>query len=120
MKKLIKLVVALLVLIIGVAIVAFFLLDSLVKTAVEKGATYALGVQTTLGGAHVSIIGGSLSLSDLNVANPEGFKTNHFLDLGKGAVEVSVPSLRQDMIEIPLVELSAIDINLEKKDGKSN
>lgn len=120
MKLFLKIIVALIVVII-VAIVALFLyIDRAAKMGIERGATYALGVQTDLGSADVGIFSGEFAMSGLNVANPEGFDTPHFLHLNDGAVAVSLGTLRQDMVELPRVHLTGLDMNLEKKQGKSN
>jgi uncharacterized protein involved in outer membrane biogenesis len=118
-RKLVKLIVVLVV-IVGGIVLAWFYLDSLAKTAVEKGATYALGVNTSLGSAKVSLLKGQFVMSELEVANPPGFKTSHFLTLGTGDVAVSLNSLREEVIHLPHLTLDVIDINLEKKDGSSN
>ena len=38
-------------------------------------------------------------MSGLDVANPSGFSAPHFLDMKSGEVDVSLGSLRQDVIE---------------------
>jgi hypothetical protein len=59
-------------------------------------------------------------MEGLNVANPEGFDTPHFLNLATGGTAVSLNTLLSDTIELPHITLETLDINLEKKQGKSN
>ena len=59
-------------------------------------------------------------MNGLIVANPEGFESDHFLQLGEGYVDVSIGSLRQDTVELPLLTLTTINMTLEKKGGQSN
>ena len=120
MKKLIKLVVLLLILIVGGAVAAYIYIDVLAKTAIERGSTYALGVNTTLKSTKLKVFDGQLILGGLNVANPQGYKTPHFLTLEDGDVAVSLASLRDDVVHVPHLRLSDIDVNLEKKEGKAN
>lgn len=120
MKKLIKLIALLVVVLIIALVAAFFYINSIAKTAVEKGGTYALGVSTTLRSAGVKPLAGEFSMSGLNVANPEGYKSSHFLTLGEGDVAVSLGTLMKDVVKLPHLNLSDIDMNLEKKDGKAN
>ncbi len=120
MKRLLKLVAVLVILLVIGVVAAFFFIDRLAKTAVERGSTYALGVETTLESADVRIFKGEFDMGALHVSNPEGFKTPHFLTLDDGGVAVTLGSLREEIIELPTLHLTGIDINLEKQAGKSN
>lgn len=93
---------------------------SLVKVGVEKGGTYALGTNTTLEKADIGLFSGKVGLTKLNIANPQGFKGTEFFSMGNGQVEVTLPSLSKDVIEVPLIKFDAIRVNLEKKEGASN
>lgn len=120
MKKLLKLVVVLAVLVIVGVLVALFYVDAIAQTAIEKGSTAAMGVETTLKTAKLKVFKGQLVMDGLNVANPGGYQSNHFLNLKDGDVAVSLGSLTGDVVEVPHLKLDGIDINLEKKDGKAN
>ena len=75
MKKLIKLVAVLLILLVLATVAVALYIDTIAKTAIERGATYALGVETTLGSADVGLLSGTFSMGDLTVANPAGFES---------------------------------------------
>ena len=112
---------AVLVAVLVIALGAVILyLDAIAKTAVERGATYALGVQTTLASADVAVLASYFRMNGLIVANPAGFQSEHFLELGEGYVDVSIGSLRQETVEFPLLTLTTINMTLEKKGGESN
>ena len=120
MKKLIKLVAVLLVLLVLATIAVALYIDTIAKTAIERGATYALGVKTTLGSADVGLLSGTFSMGDLTVANPAGFKSPYFTHLGEGDVKVALKTLRQETVELPTLTLTNLDIHLEKKEGEAN
>lgn len=123
MKLIKRLVLAAVVLVVLLAVGAFaalYYINDLVKLGVEQGGAVALGVKTTLGSADVSVLGGRAAIGQLAVANPQGFKAPEFMSLGKGEVAVSLSSLRQDVVEIPKLELDAVRVTLERKDGKTN
>lgn len=120
MKTLLKLVAVLVILLIVAVVAVVFYIDIIAKNAVERGATSALGVETTLGSADVGIITGDFSMREMRVANPEGFDTNHFLTLNDGSVSVDFGTLRQQTVELPHLTLTGVDLNLEKKAGKAN
>ncbi|MEE8155003.1 MAG: hypothetical protein V3T53_08650 [Phycisphaerales bacterium] len=120
MKKLIKLVAVLLILLVLATVAVALYVDTIAKTAIERGATYALGVETTLGSADVGLLSGTFSMGGLTVANPAGFETPHFTHLQEGSVEVALGSLRKETVELPTLILSGLDIHLDKIEGKAN
>ena len=119
-RRLFKIVIVLIVLIIAAVIFGFTRIDAIAKAAVERGSTYALGVNTTVKGAKVKIFDGQFVMQGLNVANPQGYKTDHFLTLGKSDVAVTLTSLRKEVIDLPHLKLNSVDVNLEKQAGKAN
>ena len=120
MKKLAKLVAVLLVLL-GVAVLGIFIyIDAIAKAAIERGSTYALGVETTLRWADVGILSGAFAMGGLKIDNPDGFDGDHFLQLERADVEVSLASLRQDTVELPLLALRGVDMKLERTPAGAN
>lgn len=120
MKALIRIIVAVVLLVVIGVIIALLFIDRLARNGVERGATYALGVPTTLQSADVRVMAGEFTMGGLHVANPQGFTTSHFLTMNDGDVAVALTTLREETVELPRLELTGIDVNLEKKDGKSN
>jgi hypothetical protein len=120
MKWIIRGVVALVLIVVVALIVVVIAIDGVARRGIESGASYAMGVPTTLGNASVGIFSGKFAMSDLNVANPEGFDSSHFLKLGGGEVAVSLGSLMSDTVEIGRIALTGLEMNLEKKGGRDN
>lgn len=119
-KRLIAVLVILVVLVGVGAFAALMYIDSIAKAAVERGGTYAMGVPTTLGSADVGIRKPGFYMKSLNVGNPTGYKSASFLTVGDGGVNVSLESLNKDVVELPRLALSDIQVNLEKAEGKAN
>lgn len=107
------------IVLIGIVIVGgvFLYLDRILKIAIERGAEYALGVETSVGSVRPGLLSGRLALSDLTVSNPQGFDTPHFLRLGDAAVGVGLRSLRTDTVEVSEVRFEGIEMYLERKPG---
>jgi len=120
MKRVRKLIIAFVVLLVLAFLVTYWSIDSVARRAVEKQATQALGVDTSVNLLTLGLFSGELKMHGLNVANPNGFESKHFLKLGKGEVAVSLGSLMGDRVEVPTLELSDIDLNLEKKGKEAN
>jgi len=122
LKKLLIAAVALVLLIAVGVLIVFMSIDSIAKSAIEKGGTYALGTKTSVSGVSVGVLKGEFSLSGLDVATPAqgGFTSPHFLSLGKGSTAVTLSTLRQPVVEIPSFALEHLDANIESKGGATN
>jgi hypothetical protein len=120
MKKLIRIALALVVILIIVAGVIWYSIDTIAKTAIEKGGTYALGVETSVESVNIRVLTGSASIYGMQVANPQGYPSPHLMRNGKIAVDVDGGTLREDTVVITLVEQESLDLRLDKKDGRYN
>jgi hypothetical protein len=120
MKTILKVVLVLVLLLVIVVATVPLWISPVAKKAVETGGTEAMGVKTTLAELDIGLFSGTCDLAGLNIANPEGFETPHFMDLGSGAVAVDIQTLQNDVVEIPKFELTGLDMNLEKGSGQAN
>ena len=98
----------------------WLLSDPVAHFAVERGASYALGVDTTVDELDIGILSGRTRITSLTVANPEGFDSPHFFQLEGGRVDVALGSLWRDKIVVPQLSFSGIRVNLEQKGPRSN
>lgn len=121
MKRLLKILAVLALLLVVAGVVAFAMLDSLAASAIRKGGTYALGVETTVDGVDLQL-GSEVSagLEGLAVKNPEGFDAEHFLELGSGSLRFPAKGLLSDLVTVPELALTGIHVDLQRKDGKTN
>ena len=99
---------------------AWLMIDSLAKQAVQQGGEYALGVPTTVDSLSLSLVGGSLQMNTLNVANPEGYKSDHLMRTGKFHIAVQPGSVLTGTVRIPTFELDGLDMIIEPKGLKNN
>lgn len=120
MRKLIRSAVVLVLAIVAAGIAFWYYVDVIAKTGIEKGATYALGVPTTVHKADVGLWGGTLLIENLTVGNPEGFKTPHLLAVKRSDLGVVTNTLFGDTIEVNRFELDGLDLHIEQKPGTSN
>jgi uncharacterized protein involved in outer membrane biogenesis len=101
-------------------LVVLLRLDSIVRTGVEIGGTSALGVETRLKSATVSLLGRSVTLRGLDVANPKGFTNPSFVKADLINVSAEVGALRKKEIHLYLVTLDGPEITYEYAKPKSN
>ena len=120
MKLLFKLLVGLAVLLVLVVVLGVVFIDKVVRLSVEKGGTYALGVETTLEEADFGLFSGQLDLAGLAVANPEGFQHEYFLEMGSASCKVAPASLSSDVIDVPLLALADLTLDIERAANGTN
>ncbi len=113
-------IIGLVVLLIVGGIVLTLTINSIAKQGIQIGATSALGVETKLNTASVGLFSGTFGLNGLDVSNPQGYPSKHFVQLGDAKVAVSLGSLTKDTIVVPEFTMDGLDVHLERKSGKSN
>ena len=120
MKWLARLLLGIIIVLALAAIGVYIYIDTIAAQAVERGGTYATGVQTQVGSVRLKPFAGEVRMNQLTVDNPEGFDREHFVALGRGAVDVEPGSLMEEQVVIPRIKLSDLALSLERKDGKAN
>ncbi len=120
MKTIVKALVAVLVLAAVAGGAAVYYLDGLVEAAIERGASYALGVPARVEGVHLAPVRGSFELSGLEVDNPEGFERPRFLGLRSARLELPPRRLLDSTVRVPLLALEGIEVDLERSGSASN
>lgn len=120
MKLMLRIGIGVIVILLVAVLVGVLLIDGIARRAVEQNSSQALGVSTNLDHASVGIRAQRFSMSGLNIGNPDGFDTPHFLLLDDGHVDVALGTLRKETVELPTLYLEGININLEQKEGRSN
>ena len=113
------LLVLLLLLVVGVGLVWVFF-DPLVRSAIEKGGTYATGVETKLASVSASPVAGKFGLEGLSIANPPGFRPEPFVSLGSAHASWQNGTLLSDTIEMDELVVENVNVNLERAGGGTN
>jgi len=108
------------VVIVLVVVVALSTIDTIAKTAIEAGGSYATGVETTVNSADVGILSGTFEMTGFDIANPEGFTSPHFLGMADTRVALSIGSLTKETIRLPELTLAGIDVYLDGNGSKAN
>src|SRR3954469_6491591 len=74
--------------------------DRLIKGAVERQGTASLRLATSLSSARLSLLGGSLDLNGLAIAEPSGFGSPHLLEVSRLGLAVKLSELRGEPIHV--------------------
>lgn len=113
MKFLIRLGLVGLALVVLLTAAVFLFLDDGVRRAVEVGGTHTLGLETRLEAVEISLLGSSVSMSGLSVANPPGYDEASFLELRQGSVDLPLTDLTSRVVRVPEVELLGVGLHIE-------
>jgi len=116
MKKALKILLVLLLVVGGgVWYFATYHVDSMIENRIETRASNSLGSQVTVGTVKTDIKGGSLTISNVTVANPPGFRNeNAFILNGiEAAVDYSNLDIKRVVIDKP-------EIIIEELGGETN
>lgn len=119
-KILLAVLIAIPVVLIGVAMYASFSLNQLARQGIEGVGSAATGTPVTLQEAAISILSGEGSLSVLQVGNPAGFSTRDLLRCDSIAIEIDTQSLVSDTLIIKNIDIRSPAILYEVSSSSSN
>jgi len=121
MKKTVsKLILGLAIFVILIMAAVALFVDVLAEKGMERAATYALGVESDIADVDLSLLRGSLSVTEFRLSNPQGFTTDHLMNLGRMDVQLRTSSLFSDTVELDKFEIDGLDVIIEQKGAKSN
>jgi hypothetical protein len=112
--------IGLVVLVVGAYVAGQFILGSAVTAGVNKFAPALTQTTVVLGGARISPLDGTGTLTGLVVGNPKGWSENNICSLGKIHVDVAPFSIFGDRVLIEEISLEAPEFNYETKFVASN
>lgn len=95
-------------------------LNGIVKNAIETYGSEMTQAKVTVDAVNISPKDGTGVIQNLRIANPQGFKTSHALQVAKIAVKVDLTTLTQAVIVIPEISIEAPDVIYEKGDSVTN
>jgi len=94
--------------------------DSAVRVAVESAGAKTLGVGVDVGKADLAILGGSVTLRDITVANPPGYEGECLVDLARTDISADTLSLLGDQTFIRSMKLDGMELFVEQKGVTQN
>lgn len=115
-----KILVTILALLGIVFVAATFIVGQRAAAAVEQHTSHALGVPAQLDRARVNLLTGGVRLTVLQVDNPQGFPSMHFKRIGDTDGRIRLTTLLDEIIELPRLTLSEIELHLDRREGVGN
>ena len=115
-KKLLKVLLILIVIFVVVVVIAVKVaINPLVKAGVEKGGSFALGVDVSLNSVSVAPIAGHVRLNSLLVGNPDGYEQENMLEMDDLEVKFKISELMGDPVRIQSVKMDGMRMVYEMK-----
>jgi hypothetical protein len=101
---------------------AYLYLDRIVESVIERSSQDALGVETTVDAATLSLWTGTLGMNRFAARNPAGTAEDqpYFLTLDDGQVRIPRSVLWRDTVNVPDVTLANLTVNLRQEGLSSN
>lgn len=103
----------------GVAL-AWYQMDTIVKTGVETAGPETLNVPVKLGSVQLSPLSGEVKLADLEIGQPEGFGDGAIATVGAFDMKLRPRTLFSDHIIIDSIVVDSPIIDARRLDGKMN
>jgi hypothetical protein len=107
------------IVIVGLGVV-YLNLNAIVRRTVERQATASLDVPTAVGGASVSLFGGSVALSEIRIGSPQGFEAPGMVSLAGIRVAASLGQLRSEPARIQQIVVDRPQLVVEQSGGRFN
>ena len=111
---------ALVVVVLGIAVVLHLWLGALIKAGVEQVGPMVTGTSVTLENVDIGLLAGKIQLEGLAVGNPEGFKAPTALKVGTARVRLNWRSVLSDPVVIEEITIDAPELTYEGILSKSN
>ncbi|MGB0767863.1 MAG: hypothetical protein ACPGYV_09140 [Phycisphaeraceae bacterium] len=115
MKWFLRIGLVFLLLVLAGLVAALILIDNIATATVRSGAAFATQTQVECDDVDVSLFGASATIENLDIKNPDGAfreKKDSFMKLGSGSAAVTAGSVMSELIEVPSVTLSNIELSL--------
>ena len=95
-------------------------LDALAKEAIQNYGSAMAQAEVRVGAVQLSPTSGQGSIQNLIVANPQGFKTAHALEVGRIEVDLDIATATHDVIVLHQITIEAPDVFYEKGENLTN
>ena len=103
-----------------VLVAVYFSIDAIIRSQVVKATQAATGQTTHLAAARLHLLGGSLALDGLTIANPKDFQAPQFVDLQNVTVTVQPGSLLSNIVQVPSIDITGLHIVIEQNTINNN
>lgn len=109
-----------LMVLIALAFVFAFTYEMIAKSSLEKMASNALGTDVSISGLDISPVGGTVSLTNITIANPNGFSDEDALTIPYVYSAVDMGTIFTDDVHVKEVRIEGLSALLEVTQSGTN
>jgi len=103
-----------LIILITALIVVIVYANTIVGSAIERAGSQALGTDVNVKFVSINPIAGSASISEISIANPQGYSEKNALELKGFSAEIDIVSLFSDVVKIKELRIDEPIVMLEQ------
>lgn len=116
-----KVLIALAVLLVCLAIAAYLSLNVVIKKLALRGLNDIINTKADINTVNADLLNGIVSFTGIDIQNPNGYNERRFLAIDKGYVKIDLPSLFTKEILIRKISIDNLTVNIEiANNGVSN
>lgn len=109
-----------LVILLGFTFYGIYEMDGLVKSAIEKYGTEAVKAKVSVGSVNVSLKNAKVTLKNLTVANPDGFKEKNAFHASEVIVDLDEKNIGADRVVVQKISVAVPQITYEHSPAGDN
>ena len=106
---------ALIILVAGLCWAVSANVDDMIKGTIQQKMTALTNTEVTLANLETDLFSGQIVITDLVMANPKGYRSDHLIRLGDVRLMIDTRSLNSDVIIIESIQLNDVDAVIEEK-----
>lgn len=96
----------------------YFNFNNIALRTTETIATNALGVDVKIGSLDVALLDKRVTVANIKIANPEGYKGNYIIEIGQ--IDIGLNSVSSSLIDFKNIDVTEPVINVEINDKGMN
>lgn len=117
--KILKIISAVLItVLIVIAALAYFVfknINSYVEEFIESSGSQTMQTAVRVGGVNIELLEGKGTISNLSIANPEGFSANKLLSVSTAGLQLDIESLQSNVKVIKNINIDKVKLRAEQK-----
>jgi len=103
-----------------IAVILTFTIDSIVRSAIESRGSDILQTELSVDNVSISLLSGSGSVEGLTIANPDEFEDGEALTISSIRMNLDVSTLLSDTVVVNELRIRDLDVNYRLKATGSN
>ncbi|HAL45236.1 MAG: hypothetical protein A2Y12_18685 [Planctomycetes bacterium GWF2_42_9] len=115
-----NIVITLIVIIFLVVVIGLISIDGILRAGIQKAIKKQLNVESSVAKVSLKILSGTIEITNLKIANPQGYQFENILEAKSIFVKTSLGNLLSNPIEIEQIKIDGMVMDIEQKGLTNN